>query len=85
MVRRVLIYIYFGNKRWAVVEYGLVIYLPHLTFVLGNLRHYVAVANSICLLFKKTLTSFYLTAHHVDSMKAINSKQSYVMFVTKHD
>jgi len=53
MVRQVLVYIYFDNKRWAVVEYGLVIYLPHLTFVLGNLRHLVAVANSICLLFKK--------------------------------
>jgi hypothetical protein len=60
MVRWVLVYIYFGNKRWAVVEYGLVIYLPHLTFVLGNLVHHVAVGNSICLLFKKN-TNFVLS------------------------
>jgi len=59
MVRLVLVYIYFGNKRWAVVEYVLVIYLPNPTFVLGNLGRRVAVANSICLLFKKN-TDFVL-------------------------
>jgi hypothetical protein len=53
MVRRVLVYVYFGNKSWTVVEYGLFIYLPRLTFVLENLGHHVAVENSICLLFTK--------------------------------